>query len=75
MKPFLLNKNSIALGLTCVLTIAFFIAGLLDILNYFIVKVLLFLGFGGLFATVVIYAIKNDIKKNRPEDQLQDDSH
>ena len=73
MNLFPLNRNSIALILAIIITVGFFLAGLLDILNYFIVKLLLFISFGTLLITAVGFAIKNDTKKNRPEEKLQDD--
>jgi len=75
MKLFSLNRNSLAIILTMTVTIGFFVAGLLEVLDYFIVKVLLFIGFGILFTVAIGYGIKNDTKKNRPEDILLDDSH
>ncbi len=75
MKPFPLNRNSIALSFVALIAIGFFIAGLFNVLDYFIVKALLFLGFGALVITSISYALKNETKKNRPEDKLQDDSH
>jgi len=75
MKLFPLNRNSIALSFVGIITIGFFIAGLLKVLDYFIIKALLFSGFVALFVVAINYALKNDIKKNRPEDKLQDDSH
>ncbi|WP_422103759.1 hypothetical protein [Winogradskyella sp.] len=73
MKQFPVNKNSLALTVVSILGIGFFIAGLLHILDYFIVKVLLFGSFGVLVIIAFWYAFKNDGKKNRPEEQLQDD--
>lgn len=70
MRLFPLNKNSIALIVACIITIGFFLAGLLDILDYVIVKLLLFLSYGALFIVAVGYAIKNDTKKNRPKEKL-----
>ena len=68
------SKDSIALTVTTFITLGLFIAGLCDVLDYFIVEVLLFLSFASLFAVAVSYAFKNH-KKNRPEDKLQDDLH
>jgi hypothetical protein len=48
---------------------------LFDVLDYVIVKAMLFLGFGALFVAALIFAFKNESKKNRPEDELQDDLH
>ncbi|WP_299100790.1 hypothetical protein [uncultured Winogradskyella sp.] len=69
------TENGIALASVAVLTFSFFFAGIFDILDYFIVQVLIFLGFGALFFAAVNFALKNDSKKNRPEDKLQDDLH
>ncbi len=75
MKLFPLNKNSIALLLVGAITIGFFMAGLLKVLDYFIIKALLFSCFATLVIVAISYALKNESKKNRPEDKLQDDSH
>lgn len=73
----LIPKSKDAIALTCVsiVTLGFFISGLLEVLDYFIIQVLLFLSFGALFIVALGYAIKNDVKKNRLEDTPQDDSH
>ena len=75
MKLFSLNKNSGALLATGMVTGGIFIAGLLDVLDYLIVKVLLFVGYAILFIIAIVFALKNDTKKNHPEDKLQGDSH
>ncbi len=75
MKLIPLNKNSIALIVVAVLSLGFFIAGLLDVLDYFIVKVLMFACFGFLIGTAFWYTFKNENKKNRLEEQPQDDLH
>ena len=75
MKFFPQNKNSIALSFVGLVTIGFFIAGMFEVLNYFIIKALLFSGYGILLIIAINYALKNEAKKNRPEDKLQDDSH
>ena len=64
-------------ALTCVtlITLSIFIAGLLDVLDYIIVKGILFLAVGTLFIFAVHYAVRNDIKENRLKDIPQDDSH
>lgn len=69
------TKDSIALTCVAFITFVFFVAGLFDVLDYFIVKMLLFLGLGVLLIIAIISGMKNDAKKNRPEDKLQDDSH
>ncbi|MFC0604157.1 hypothetical protein [Winogradskyella pulchriflava] len=75
MKLFPLSKNSIALSFVAIITFSFFVAGLFEVLDYVIIQVLLFTSFGALLVIAIFYALKNDNKKNRPEDQLQDDSH
>lgn len=75
MKLFPLSKNSIALSFVGIVTIGFFVAGLLEILDYFIVKALLISSFVILVIIAITYALKNDNKKNRLEDKPQDDSH
>lgn len=75
MKYIPTTKDSIALTAVCGVTLGLFIAGLFDVLDLFIVKALLILSFVLLFVLACSYAIKNEIKKNRPEDKLQDDSH
>jgi hypothetical protein len=75
MSFFPLNKNTIALSSVAIITIGFFIAGLYEVLDYIIVKVLLFGGLGILMIIAITHAIKSEVKKNRLEDELQDDSH
>ncbi|WP_111683954.1 hypothetical protein [Winogradskyella tangerina] len=75
MKLLPLNKNSLALITVAVLSIGFFISGLMQILDYFIVKVLLFGSFGILIVIAISYAFQNEAKKNRPEELPQDDLH
>lgn len=65
MSWFPLNKNTIALILVATITIGFFVAGLLEVLDYFIIKALLFIGVAFLFGIAFYYGIKND-KKNHP---------
>ena len=66
MKSFQLNRNSLALIVTGVLGIGFFVAGLLEVLDYFIIKALLFGSFGLLVLIAFWHALKNNTKKNRP---------
>ena len=75
MKLIPVNRNSVALIVVAVLTIGFFISGLLHILDYFIVKALLFVSFSILVVIAFWYTFQNDAKKNRPEDSPQDDLH
>lgn len=74
MNLFPFNKNTIALVIVATIGIGFFIAGLFDVLDYFIIKVLLFLCYIALIVIAFNYGVKNE-KKNRPEDKLQNDSH
>jgi hypothetical protein len=69
------TKDAIALICVTLLALGLFISGLFDVLDYVIVKAMLFLGFGALFVAALIFAFKNESKKNRPEDELQDDLH
>lgn len=75
MKLIPTTENGIAISCVLIITLSFFIAGLFEVLDYFIVKAFLFLSFGSLVVVALSYAIKNNTKKNRPEDTLQDDSH
>ena len=75
MKLIPTSTDSIALTCVLIITISFFTAGLFDVLDYLIVKAILFTSFGGLVIIAIYFALKNDDKKNRPEDKLQDDSH
>lgn len=75
MKLIPTSKNAIALYCVTGIAFGFFAAGLFKILDYFIVKASLFIITGILFVFAFNYALKNDTKKNRPEDTLQDDSH
>ena len=74
MRFFPLSKNSIALLLAALITFGFFAAGMFEVLDYFIIKALLFALFGGMLIFAIWCALKNDTIKNRPEDELQDDS-
>ncbi|GAB4157157.1 MAG: hypothetical protein Tsb0033_08620 [Winogradskyella sp.] len=75
MKLFPINKDTIALSSTGFVGIGFFAAGLSNVLGYFIIKALLFLGFGILLIVAIYFTLTNDQKKNRPEVKPQDDLH
>ena len=75
MRFFSLGKNQFSLLLTTVVTVGFLISGLFRILDYFIVKVLLFISFGSLFIIALLITLKSNRQKNRLEEKLQDDSH
>ncbi len=64
-----------ALSFIALIAIGFFVGGLFNVLDYLIVKALLFCGFGAIVIISISYAFKNETRKNRLEDKLQDDSH
>ncbi len=68
-----LNRNTIILTGTGVVTLSFFLAGVTKVLDYFIIKALLFSGFLLLLALTVITVLAEIRKKNRLEDIPQDD--
>ncbi|WP_040253566.1 hypothetical protein [Psychroserpens mesophilus] len=53
------SKNTLALIYTGILVFGFFISGILDILDYIIVKLLLFTGFALLAFILIWIAIKD----------------
>ncbi|MBT8243951.1 hypothetical protein [Winogradskyella sp.] len=69
------NKNTIALVTATVITLLFFVSGVLGILDYLIIKALLIFLTGCLAIVVSVILFKNSLIKNRPEDKLQDDSN
>lgn len=73
MKILPLSTDAIALIWVTLVTFTIFIAGLLDVLDYIIIKVVLFITFGTMFVFAVSYALKNRKKENRLKDTLQDD--
>lgn len=60
MKLFPLNKNSIALLMVTAIAFGFFFSGLLDILDYFIVKALLFASTAALVVAAMYFTLKNE---------------
>ncbi|RNC87000.1 MAG: hypothetical protein ED556_06135 [Winogradskyella sp.] len=71
--PFPLNNNTISLCFVAIITLIFFIAGLFDVLDYIIFKVLL-IGLTGTLALIVsVILFKKSLKKNRLENKSQDD--
>ncbi|EPR73578.1 hypothetical protein ADIWIN_1608 [Winogradskyella psychrotolerans RS-3] len=75
MKISPLSTDAVALVCVTLITFGVFIAGLLDVLDYIIIKGVLFLGFGIMLVFTISCALKNDRKENRLEDTPQDDSH
>lgn len=53
------SKNTLALIYTGILVFGFFISGIFDVLDYIIVKALLFTGFASLGAILVWIAVKD----------------
>lgn len=63
-----LSKNTIALIYTGIITVGFFVAGLFGVLDYFIVKLLLFVGFALLIIYLIVMVTKQSAEnKNHPE--------
>ncbi|WP_033961660.1 hypothetical protein [Psychroserpens jangbogonensis] len=58
-----LSKNTLALIYTGILVLGFFVSGILDVLDYIIVKALLFSGFAFLGAVLVWIAVKESDTK------------
>jgi len=54
-----ISKNNLALIYTGILMFGFFFSGVFDVLDYIIVKALLFLGFAALGAILAWIAIKD----------------
>ncbi|WP_179320414.1 hypothetical protein [Winogradskyella helgolandensis] len=77
VKSYSISKDTIALLAVTMIVLGLFLSGLFDVLDYLIIKALLFFSFGTLFILACIYAIKNDTdtEKNRPEEALQNDSN
>lgn len=74
MKFFTLTKNNIALIVVAVVGVGFFIAGMFEVLDNFVVKALFFTGYGALLIAALYFALIGQ-EKNRPEEIPQDDSH
>ncbi|MEM9679693.1 MAG: hypothetical protein AAF901_05160 [Bacteroidota bacterium] len=64
----MLTKDTITLYGAGVISIGFFVAGITNVLDYFIVKVLLFSGFGLLLGFAVVTVFQKVYKKNRLEE-------
>lgn len=70
---FPINKDTISLISVGIITLSFFVAGILDILDYFIFKVLIISGVGILVIITSVLLFKSSLKNNRPEDKTQND--
>lgn len=71
---FSFTRNNIVLAGVATITLGFVFAGIFDVLDYFIVKLLLFSGFTVLFVVAVLVIVDEKKRKNRLDDQTQDDS-
>jgi hypothetical protein len=60
-------NDKISLLSTAVLTLFFFISGLLDIMSHFLVKTILFVGFFAIVVNIILVKLKDRNKKNLPE--------
>ena len=67
------NRDTVTLVGVIIVTLGFFVAGLTNILDYYIVKLLLFTGFGVLFLLALVTILNKAGKKNRLENISQDD--
>ena len=60
-------SDKITLLATGIFTLFFFITGILDILDHFLVKTILFVGFFGIVVNIILVKSKDEDKKNLPE--------
>ena len=70
---FPINKDTISLMSVAIITVSFFVAGILDVLDYFVFKVLIMSGVGILVIITSVLLFKSSLKNNRPEDKTQND--
>ena len=62
-----MSKDTLGLIYSAIITFGFFIAGIFDVLNLFMVKALLFLAFFALVIYLVIIVMKDIENKNHLE--------
>ena len=60
-------NDKISLLATGIFTLFFFITGVLGILDHFLVKTILFVGFFGIVVNIILVKSKDEDKKNLPE--------
>lgn len=70
---FSFTRNNMVLAGVIIITLGFIVAGVFDVLDYLIVKFLLFSGFTALFVMAVLVIIDEKKRKNRLGDNSQDD--
>ncbi|MBR9915062.1 MAG: hypothetical protein GYB32_09600 [Algicola sp.] len=61
------TRNTLTLIYSGLIVVGFFIAGVLDILDYLIVKAILFLAFALLAVYLVMIILKDSEKENHPK--------
>ncbi|SHH44062.1 hypothetical protein [Winogradskyella jejuensis] len=71
--PFPINNNTIALCFVAAITVIFIIAGIFDVLDYAIIKILLIGLTSGLALITSVILFKKEIKRNRLKGNPQDD--
>ncbi|MEY8867941.1 MULTISPECIES: hypothetical protein [Flavobacteriaceae] len=62
-----MSKDTLALIYASVLTLCFFVAGIFNVLDNFMIKTLLFVGFALFAVYLVIHFLKDIENKNHPE--------
>ena len=60
-------NDKITLLSTALFTVSFFICGVLDILDLFVVKTILFVVFFGIVVNIILVKSKDEGKKNLPK--------
>jgi hypothetical protein len=60
-------NNKITLISTGIFTLFFFISGLLEILDQYVVRVILFVVFLGIIVNIILVKTKGEDKKNLPK--------
>jgi len=60
-------NDKITLLATALFTVFFFVCGLIEILDNFIIKTILFVGFIAIFVNIILVKSKDDDKKNLPQ--------
>ncbi|NNC44614.1 MAG: hypothetical protein HKN99_01890 [Winogradskyella sp.] len=70
---FSFTRNNLVMAGVIIITLGFIIAGVFDVLDYLIVKFLLFSGFAVLFVVAVLVIIDEKKRKNRLGENSQAD--
>lgn len=64
-------NDKITLFASGIFIVFFFISGMLDILNYFLVKIILLVIFLGIVVNIILVKTKGKSKKNLPPDSYR----